>query len=120
MRHRRPLAAALSIAVLATLGGAAEAGHRHSHGGNAAALGIFGFAAGAIVGNALASPRVYYAPPPPPPVYYAPAPVYMAPVYAAPPAWSPDWYAYCSSVHVGFDGRSGTYVGVDGNRYFCR
>jgi hypothetical protein len=114
MRHNRPLVAALSLAVLLPLAGKAEAG------GDAAALGIFGFAAGAIVGNALAGPRVYYAPPPPPPVYYAPAPVYVAPVYAAPPAWSPDWYAYCSSVHVSFDSRSGTYVGVDGYRYFCR
>jgi len=109
-----------SLAIPAPLAVARGGALSHRDGGNAAALGIFGFAAGAIVGNALAGPRVYYAPPPPPPVYYAPAPVYIAPVYAAPPAWSPDWYAYCSSVHVGFDGRSGTYVGVDGNRYFCR
>lgn len=117
MRHRQPLAAALSLACLVSLAGTAEAGHR---GGDAAALGIFGFAAGAIVGNALSGPRVYYAPPPPPPVYVTPAPVYVAPVYAAPPAWSPDWYAYCSTVHVNFDGRTGTYLGPDGYRYFCR
>jgi hypothetical protein len=38
------------------------------------------------------APQPVYAPPPPPPVVYQPAPVYGAPVYAAPPALVIGWH----------------------------
>jgi hypothetical protein len=59
MRYVKPIAAALALAIGAsTLVGPAEAGHRHHHHhGDAAGLaaaGIFGLAAGALLGCALA------------------------------------------------------------------
>lgn len=62
--------------------------------GAAAALGIIGLAAGAIAGAAL-----------------APAPYVVG---------DPNWIAYCSSRYRSFDPASGTYLGFDGNRYYCQ
>jgi hypothetical protein len=122
-------AAGLALAVAATampIVTPAEAGHHgwkgHSHqhyshrshrrdSGAAAAAGIIGFAAGAIIGSTMAQPRVYHAPPPVhyyPPVRYTPAP------------WTPDWYAYCASKYRSFDARSGTYVTYSGYRRLCQ
>jgi hypothetical protein len=60
------LVTAVSVSVLAM------ASHAHAGSGDVAAGLLGGFAAGAIVGTALAGPR-------PAPVYVAPAPVYVVP-----------------------------------------
>lgn len=88
--------------------------HRHSS-GDALAAGIFGLAAGAIIGGALAQPRTprYYSVP-------AYAPRYAAPAYGAPAPWSPDWYAYCASKYRSFDAHSGTFQPYNGPRRLCR
>lgn len=79
MRLMKSTAAALAVTLGAlTFAAPAEAGHRRwdrHNGGNVAAAGIVGFAAGAIVGSALSQPRYYR----PAPVYVAPPPVYVAP-----------------------------------------
>jgi hypothetical protein len=131
-------AAAVSLAALSFAGTAqAERYHRYYHhhdNGGAVAAGIFGLAAGAIVGSALSQPRyiyctdgyrsypcpapapepVYVAPPPAP--YYEPAPA----AYAGPQAWSPEWYSYCESRYRSFDSRTGYFLGYDGQYHFCR
>ncbi|WP_244327915.1 BA14K family protein [Roseibium sp. RKSG952] len=78
-----------------------------------------GFAAGAIVGSALAAPR-YAAPPPrynyaPPPRYVAPAPVYYRPQ-----PWTPAWYQYCSGKYRSFNPNTGYYLAYSGNYRFCQ
>jgi len=62
--------------------------------GAAAVLGIIGLAAGAIASSALA----------PPPYVVG----------------DPNWIAYCSSKYRSFDPASGTYLGYDGFRHYCR
>lgn len=86
---------------------AAQAGN-----GSAAAAGIIGFAAGAMVGAAASQPQYYYQAPQP---YYGPQPVYYVPE-----PWSPAWYSYCSAKYRSFDPASGTFLGYDGRRHFCR
>jgi hypothetical protein len=71
--------------------------HHHRHHGGAA---LGGFAAGAILGSALAAQRPYY---------YAPRPVYGA----------GDADAYCFSRFKSYDPASGTYLGYDGLRHPC-
>jgi hypothetical protein len=71
--------------------------HHHGYYGGGAALG--GFAAGAILGSALAAQRPYY---------YAPGPVYGG-----------DADAYCFSRFKSYDPASGTYLGYDGYRHPC-
>src|SRR4051794_40602467 len=61
--------------------------------GGAAAAGVAGLAAGALIGGAIASQQ--YAPPPPP--------------YAVAPSGDADWIAYCSQRYRSFDPASGTY-----------
>ncbi|ODA66971.1 BA14K-like protein [Methyloligella halotolerans] len=80
--------------------------------GDALAAGAIGLGLGAIIGSAAASA------PPPPPAYYS-GPAYYGPVDYAPPAWSPDWYAYCSSRFGSFNPRTGYYMGYDGRPHFC-
>jgi hypothetical protein len=115
MRFTRS-AAAFAAALAALSVSPAQAGST-----DAIIAGAAGFAVGTIFGNAAASPRYYYVPepvyvaPPPPRLVYRPAPIYYTP-----PAWTPEWYAYCADRYVSFDARSGTYIGVDGYRYFCR
>lgn len=134
MRFMKPIATALALTVGAlSFASSAEAGnrhHRHNHhrggGGEAAALGLFGFAAGAILGSALSQPRYgapsyyYYEPQPiyvaPPPVVYRPGPVYGAQLTP----WSPEWFAYCEGRYVSFDRRTGYFMGFDGQAHFCR
>jgi hypothetical protein len=65
-----------------------------------------GAAAGAVIGGAIAS-RAYRGP-----VYYGP-PAYNAPGYN-------DWLAYCSSRYRSFDPATGTFMGYDGHRHYCR
>jgi len=90
----------------AALPAAADAGweHRRHNNGAAAAAGIFGFAAGAILGSAMTTPR-YYAPPP---VYYGP-----------PAPWTPAWYSYCASKYRSFNPNTGYFLGYDGRYHFC-
>jgi BA14K-like protein len=76
-------------------------GHRH-HGYSPWGAGIAGFAAGALIGGALA-PRPYG--------YY-----YGEPAYAYAPD---DAEAYCEQRFRSYDPRSGTYLGYDGRRHPC-
>ncbi len=73
--------------------------------------GIWGFAAGAAVGSALTWP------------YYEDYGYYdyssTAPGYGYPGGWEA-WYAHCSAKYRSFDPATGTYLGYDGNRHFCR
>ena len=134
----------LSLAVVATTLGAistADAGHRHRHKNNdAIAAGVIGLAAGAIVGGLLSesrrdNDRVYIDPPYRPdyqPVYqYRERPAYRyreRPVYREHPVryrpamepWSREWFHYCSNRYRSFDGRTGTFMGYDGQRHFCQ
>jgi len=131
MRFTKTIATALALTVgAATFATSAEARHRHyrHHHGNAAAAGVLGFAAGAVLGGALAQPRYYS------PRYYEPAPVYVepAPVYVQPApyyarravvgyeAWSPGWYDYCGDRYRSFDPSTGYFLGYDGQYHFCR
>ena len=79
--------------------------HRGGWGGGGAALG--GFAAGAILGGALAAQRPYYG--------YGPGPVY----YEAAPSYGGDATGYCMQRFKSYDPASGTYLGYDGYRPPC-
>ena len=90
--------------------------------------GLGGFAAGAIIGGALAAPYYYGRPYYPYGYYpaYAPYPAYPAP-YPAP--YPPQVYyqapvgggdvGYCQQKYRSYDPRSGTYLGLDGLRHPC-
>jgi hypothetical protein len=111
------LAVALAIGSVATSATDASAqrwGHRggwshHRHGGWGWGAGA-GFAAGALLGGALAS-RPYYGSGP---GYYYDDPGY----YAAAPGGGRD-DAYCSQRFKSYDPSSGTYLGYDGKRHPC-
>ena len=145
MKFSRRFACVASVAgtlALATVlaSGEAAAGHRN-HAGDAAAAGIIGLAAGAVLGSVLTAPQapppayyapppreyyapppVRYAPPPPPRVYYAPPPpppVYYTPARSFAP-WTPEWSAYCARKYRSFDPRSGTYITYRGEERFCQ
>ena len=127
----------LSLTVAATTLGAistADAGHRyrhrHSNNGDAIAAGVIGLAAGAIVGGLISESRHgdgrVYIDPPYRPVYrdrYPERPVYRErPVRyrAAMEPWSREWFRYCANRYRSFDGRTGTFMGYDGQRHFCQ
>lgn len=74
-------------------------GHRYDNAGAAVAAGIAGLAVGTIIGSAASSPSTYY--------------------YSGSPG-SAAWYRYCASRYRSFDPRSGTYLGYDGYRHYCR
>jgi hypothetical protein len=77
--------------------------HRH-HDEGAAAAGIAGFAAGAILGGALASrPHYYYGPP----------------AYAYEPGRDADAIAYCERHFRTYNPRTGLYRGYDGRYHHC-
>ena len=79
-------------------------GHYHGHHG-AWGAGIVGFAAGAILGSALA-PRPYYS--------------YGGPTYAYQPGYvDDDAVAYCEQRFRFYDPDTGTYLGYDGHRHPC-
>jgi len=46
--------------------------------------------------------------------------IYRPRIYGAPAAWTPAWYAYCRNKYRSFDPASGTFLGYDGRRHFCR
>ncbi len=102
--------AATALAVLATSIVAATPAdaqwRRHHHRGWGGA-GI-GFAAGALLGGALAA-RPYYGPN----YYYGPGP------YAYEVEPSGDATAYCLQRFKSYDVQSGTYLGYDGLRHPC-
>ncbi len=81
-------------------------GHRHGWWGPGA-----GFAAGALIGGALAA-RPYYDGPG---YYYGPGPY----AYEAAPQGDDDATAYCLQRFKSYDVRSGTYLGYDGERHPC-
>jgi BA14K-like protein len=74
--------------------------HHHGHHGGNFGAGIAGFAAGAILGGALASQPDYY----------------YAPGYAYAPGRSVRW---CMRHYRSYDPGSGTYLGYDGYRHAC-
>jgi MFS family permease len=101
---------ALAIAAVAASATTADAQrwrHRH-HGGWGWGAGA-GFAAGALLGGALAS-RPYYGS-----RYYYNDPGY----YAAVPGPSGSADAYCAQRFKSYDPASGTYLGYDGIRHPC-
>lgn len=90
--------------------------HRGWHGGGVGA----GLATGLLLGGIIGASPYYYGGPP---AYYGP-PVYYRPRYYA-PAYGyryggRDWLDYCFSRYRSFDPRSGTYMGYDGRRHYCR
>ena len=67
---------------------------------------LAGFAAGAIIGGALAAQQPYY---------YGPG-YYYPPGYAEAPGGD---VAYCEQRFKSYDPASGTYLGYDGYRHPC-
>ncbi len=67
---------------------------------------------GLIIGGLIAAPHYYDGP-------YGPSPYYY-PGYYAPGFVGPGWEAYCFSRYRSFDPISGTYLGFDGHRHYCR
>jgi hypothetical protein len=85
---------------------------RGHHGGGAGLAA--GLATGLIIGGLLAAPRYYDEPYPYHYGYYPPR--YVGPIgYGA-----PGWEGYCFSRYRSFDPVSGTYLGRDGRRHYCR
>jgi hypothetical protein len=125
------LACAAGIALLANVASATPATHALAltkavpnavesvrWGGWHRGWGWGGFAAGAIIGGALAAPYyyggyypygAYYAPPPPPPGYYG--------GYGGPAGG--DAAAYCAQRYKSYDPSTGTFLGYDGARHPC-
>jgi MFS family permease len=102
-------AAAVAVSLLAAA--PAEARHWRGYGygyGGAAAAGIAGFAAGALLGGALAAQPRYYA-------------AQLRYYYAEPPPYyiQRDAVAYCEARFRSYDPLSGTYLGYDGYRHPC-
>lgn len=112
--HRKITAAITAVALIvsavavATPADARWRHHHHGGWGGGAALG--GFAAGAILGGALAAQRPYYG------YGYAPGPVYYD---AGPGYYGGDATGYCMQRFKSYDPASGTYLGYDGYRHPC-
>ncbi len=91
-------------------------------GGRGAAI-VGGIATGLILGGIIGSQQPYYYGGPPP-AYYGPQayypPSYYGPVYGPRYGGPPDWISYCFSRYRSFDPVSGTYMGYDGRRHYCR
>ncbi len=104
MKSKCVMAAAVLGAGLLLASAPANAQWRHHNRGWGWGAGAAGFAAGALLGSALA-PRPYY--------YYGP------PVYAYQPGYSGDAEGYCLRRFRSYDPRSGTYMGYDGRRHPC-
>jgi BA14K-like protein len=108
-----PLVPATAPLASTDLAGATQIRWRHGGGGAGVAAGLM---TGLIIGGLVAAPR-YYEPPYP---YYDPYyGGYYPPRYVA-PIGAPGWEAYCFSRYRSFDPVSGTYVGYDGRRHYCR
>lgn len=143
------ISATIAASTLVSVGSASadEWGRHHYHGGgngDAVAAGVAGLAVGALLGGALAQPRVgtrtYIDEGP---VYDEPAPVYQERTYVYRPApvyrttrvivqdqgdyvvqprlrpWSRQWMRYCTSRYRSFDPGTGTFIGNDGREHFC-
>jgi hypothetical protein len=89
-----------------------EVRSRGRRGGGGVAAGI---AAGLLLGGIIGSSPYSYGGPPP---YYPQG--YYGPVYGPRYGGSRDWIAYCFSRYRSFDPRTGTYMGYDGRRHYCR
>ncbi len=122
----RSITKAIAFASVIAIGSLASATPAEAgRGGRAAAAGIIGFAAGALIGSAASRHHYghdlhyydyhhYYA---------SPRHVYHHAPYRysyAPEPWAPDWYSYCHSKYRSFDSRSGTYQPYNGPRRLCR
>jgi hypothetical protein len=94
--------AALCAGTLAFTGTAEAKKWHHHHHGYAVGAGVAGFAAGAIVGSALAQPR------------------YNGVVVVEPSYGYSDWIAYCSARYRSFNPHTGLYVGYDGRYHRFR
>ena len=46
--------------------------------------------------------------------------VYRPAYQSSPIPWTATWFAYCRAKYRSFDPRSGTFLGYDGRRHFCR
>jgi hypothetical protein len=90
--------------------------HGGWHGGWGRGWGWGGFAAGAVIGSALAAPYYYggYYPYGYYPAYPAPYP--PAGYYGGPGG---DATAYCMQRYRSYDPQSGTFLGLDGARHPC-
>lgn len=97
------VAAATALFIAATPPALARDRH-HGHRGDNVGAGIAGFAAGAILGGALASQPRYYDP-----GYRA---YYPRRSYRRAVRW-------CMEHYRSYDPRSGTYLGYDGRRHAC-
>jgi hypothetical protein len=96
-------ATAVALAATAAVTPASARWHHHGWGGPLA-----GFAAGAIIGGALAAQGPYY---------YGPGPYYGGPpAYAYAPGGDA---AYCAQRFRSYDPGSRTYLGYDGYRHSC-
>jgi hypothetical protein len=104
---------AASLAALALAGsviltsGSASAQRWRGHRGPGWGAPIAGFAAGAIIGGALASRP-----------YYGGYGYYEEPDYAYAPQ-NEDAVSYCASRYRSYDPASGTFLGYDGLRHSC-
>ncbi|MDP1910396.1 MAG: BA14K family protein [Hyphomicrobium sp.] len=94
-------------------------------GGRGGAGIVAGIASGLILGGIIGSQQPYYGGYyGGPPAYYGAQPFYppgyYGPVYGQSYGRSPDWISYCFSRYRSFDPGSGTYLGRDGRRHYCR
>jgi hypothetical protein len=105
MFMRTKLIAATAAIALAAIAATPASARWHHHYGWGAPLA--GFAAGAIIGGALAGQGPYY---------YGPG-YYGAPAYAYSPGGGS--VAYCEQRFKSYDPGSGTYLGYDGYRHSC-
>lgn len=89
--------------------------HWRGYGGGGAAVAA-GLMTGLIIGGLVVAPPYY-----PDPYYPSYYPGYYAPRYVGPIGYgAPGWEAYCFSRYRSFDAISGTYLGYDGRRHYCR
>ena len=95
-------------------------------GGSGAGI-VAGIASGLILGGIIGSQQGYYGGYyGGPPAYYGAQPFYPPGYYG--PVYSPDYgpyygrryVGYCASRYRSYDPVSGTYVGRDGRRHYCR
>jgi hypothetical protein len=101
--HTKIMAAAAAAALALAVATPANAYWHHHHGWGGP---LAGFAAGAIIGGALAAQQPYY---------YGPEP-YYGPAYAYEPGPS---VGYCEAHFKSYNPATGEYLGYDGNYHPC-
>ena len=110
------IAAALAASVAFAAAPAAQARHWHGHHGGGIGAGIAGFAAGALIGGAVAAGSGPY--------YYRGGPYYggygydYAPDVVEVPAGG-GAEAYCEQRYRSYNPSTGTYLGYDGRHHPC-